>query len=130
MARGGPGVTEGRGAIRRKAGTLVRQVQAHPTLAKVNLDGRWHAHGCGRCGLRYADSCDDSLDDGVCASCRGGRPRPLWDRNSDPALCCLEESRLATVEQRRTYLLVGQSTWWICQVCKRTHPYNPKKESE
>lgn len=99
-----------------------------PKPAEVNLSGSPHAHRCVRCGLRYEDSCDDSPTDGECTPCRGERPRPPWYRGRDPVACCLERSRLATRDDIRLYRLAGQAEWWICQACKRTHPYNPKEK--
>ena len=85
-----------------------------------------HAHRCkGVCEGRYEDRCDNPWQDEVCPPCRNGYAWSLWRVNSLPAPCCPRHSRLATADERADHSLAGESTWWICVQCKRTHPFDP-----
>lgn len=87
-----------------------------------------HAHACVECGERYEDNCQDSPTDGACTACRTGNPWPPWRTSRLPADCCIEQSALATKDDRALYRLGGAVDWWICKKCKRTHPYDPKEK--
>lgn len=109
---------------------MAASVKTIPTLLK-QLAGRHHAHGCAQCNLRYTDCCNTPGQDGRCITCRGGRHgRALWDENADPVSCCRAYSREVTIDQRARYDLAGTRSWWICQVCARTHPYMPVSVEE
>lgn len=95
--------------------------------AQPRLGGSPHAHACLQCGERYEDACETSAEDDICASCRHGHPWPFWRTSRLPQTCCRSNSRKATKDDRSTYRLGGQATWWICLTCKRTHPYDPKE---
>lgn len=81
-----------------------------------------HAHGCRRCRTRYEDSCPQRDEDDLCITCRGGFGWQLLIQNRAPKPCCIH-SRLATKQEKQTYLLAGRSNWQICPTCRRTHPF-------
>ncbi len=97
-------------------------------MASKKLFGRLHAHGCRDCHTRYEDACIAPDQDGRCTACRGGRPWQLLIENARPKTCCIDQSRLASKDDRATYRLAGTHLWWICTSCKRTHPYDPKTD--
>lgn len=99
-----------------------------PTLLN-QLTGKHHAHGCYDCGCRYTDACQKPGEDGRCISCRSGHERAMWDVSSDPASCCYEYSKKATIEIRGAYALAGECQWYRCSVCSRTHPFKPELEA-
>lgn len=84
-----------------------------------------HWHGCQRCHTGYEDNCTTKTVDGLCIACRGGRAWQLLIDSRAPRPCC-QAARLVTKEQRETYRLAGGHLWFICPVCARTHPYDPK----
>lgn len=89
----------------------------------VELSGWWYA-GCPTCGLRMTVTemnrhCQD-------CSTLGPYGRPLWDRESDPKTCCLAFSEPITDKDTlQNYRCGGDTPWWLCSGCHRTHPYNP-----
>lgn len=87
-----------------------------------------HAHGCRRCRIRYTDTCDTRIDDGLCTGCRGGIVLQYLLDSIAPHHCCATNSRLATKEEKTSYALAGRSNWHICQTCRRTHPINPARK--
>lgn len=91
----------------------------------MSRTGTYHAHGCRRCRVRYADACDERRDDDLCTSCRGGIPQLL--NSYTPRDCCYATSRLVTKDERTSYALAGRSNWHICATCKRTHPAKPQR---
>jgi hypothetical protein len=92
------------------------------------LNGTWHAHGCSRCKTRYEDSCQTPEKDALCADCRSpGSGWTMLIENRSPKDCCFALSRVATKEELARYRLAGQSAWWICRACARTHPFQPKE---
>ena len=101
-----------------------------PTLL-AQLSGKHHAHGCSECSARYTDACLAPSVDARCQECRGStHGRPMWDVSGDPASCCYEYSKEATIEVRGAYQLAGERTWYRCSVCSRTHPRKPVGGSE
>lgn len=89
-----------------------------------------HAHRCPTCRARYEHlQCDDWSKDPECANCRYGTSWAIWRTTRLPQPCCLGGCRLVTAEEKRGHRLGGGSTWWICNRCKRTHPYEPKESS-
>ncbi len=90
-----------------------------------SFTGSRHAHGCRECNLRYEDACTTPKDDGLCTRCRGGRPWMLLIAHASPHDCCRERARLASKDERDIYRLAGAHLWFICALCKRTHPFNP-----
>lgn len=100
------------------------------------------AHGCLRCGWRYRESTRwlPAKENGLCARCRTGLPRPIWELSDAPALCCLTKSRQVRdkrmpgerVSERDSLDLGGplSSPWYLCDPdlggCGRTFPFrNP-----
>jgi hypothetical protein len=96
------------------------------TSVAAKMAGKYHAHGCSDCGLRYADACQYPLVNELCQLCRG-RERPLWERSTDPADCCFENSRLVGAVEASRFFLGGDTLWFKCRVCARTHPFDPKE---
>lgn len=100
-----------------------------PTLLK-QLSGRSHAHGCSECNNRYTDACTIPDIDARCQVCRGtSHGRPMWDESADPASCCYQHCKEATMQIRGVYGLAGTRTWYRCSVCSRTHPFKPELEA-
>jgi hypothetical protein len=97
-------------------------------LAGKSLSLHRHAHGCRSCHFRYEDACERPNLDGLCTTCRGGHAWQLLIVNAEPKQCCLDTARLATKEERDTYKLAGTHLWFICLTCKRTHPFDPRRD--
>jgi hypothetical protein len=88
--------------------------------------GKIHAHRCVDCGLRYEDPCWEPRTNGSCGCTLEHHTRPVWLRDRDPKDCCRLYSRLITdVTELEKYALAGNSDWWQCQHCFRSHPNNP-----
>lgn len=89
-----------------------------------------HAHRCPTCKERYEHTVGGDWDeDPECANCRYGTTWAIWRTNALPTReCCITTSRAATSEDVKTHRLGGRSTWWICDRCKRTHPYQPTRQ--
>jgi hypothetical protein len=99
---------------------------ARPRAARAKLKpGHLHRHGCVQCGQLYNDACSSPHDNARCQLCRTGYRRPLWERDMDPISCCRINSRKARTEDRDRYALGGETEWWLCRSCARTHPYDP-----
>ncbi len=97
-----------------------------PPTGKGPFDGDLHYHGCAVCSHLYEDCCTESGLDSICKDCMPHHfGRPSWERDRDPQPCCHHDSRPALPREIRSYRLAGLSTWWICDTCCRTHPYNP-----
>ncbi len=95
--------------------------------AEVELKGWWYA-GCAGCGLRTMTTHARVL----CQECSPLCPydRPLWDRASDPKTCCLLSSAPITeTSVLQNYRCGGDTPWWLCSGCHRTHPYDPQDPS-
>jgi hypothetical protein len=90
-----------------------------------------HWHACRRCRLTcYEDNCDTPPINALCTSCRGGRAWQLLVEGRKPRPCCREQARLVRKDEKATYRLAGDTLWFICPTCARTHPYDPKREPE
>jgi len=117
---------------RRKAGMAIKQ---HAPVAKkitrFKIEG-YHCHRCVLCGLRYSDWCADPWVNARCRDCAGQLyGRSIVDHNADPKDCCrTNECRPCTTQQRQSYRLAGETNWWICPVCCRTHPYQPSSRNK
>jgi hypothetical protein len=98
------------------------------TAARVAALRGVHSHGCVQCSAYYSDACADPLTNATCKDCLDGyvHGRPSWDRSNDPIECCRSQVRLATARQLNSFRLGGDGPWWICAVCNRTHPYDPR----
>lgn len=106
------------------------RVGAGGAVSKARLEALKgvHSHGCSGCSSYYTDACQTPLINQLCKDCRPDMPhgRPSWDRDRDPLPCCRAEVRLATAQQLLTFRLGGNTAWWICTSCVRTHPYDPR----
>jgi len=95
--------------------------------AQASLTGWWYA-GCPGCGRRMTTS-DNTK---VCQDCStlGPYGRPLWDRESDPKTCCfLYCAPITDPRVLQNYRCGGDTPWWLCSGCRRTHPYDPTDET-
>lgn len=96
-------------------------------MGKRSLVGSLHAHGCRQCHIRYQDACPTPAEDATCKGCRGLR---VWQLLIDGAAskdCCIATARLVTKDEKDTYRLAGSHLWFICTVCKRTQPHDPRR---
>jgi hypothetical protein len=89
--------------------------------------GKHHYHGCKRCHIRYDDACQNPEENELCAGCRGGKPWVELVENAMARPHCRSSARLADKDEISLYKLVGSAIWFICQVCKRTFPYDDPK---
>lgn len=89
-----------------------------------------HAHACTKCRHRYEDNCESEDVNSTCMGCRTGTRWQILFENRLPKDCCRQSSRLATKEEKKSYRLAGPKDWewWRCQMCGRTHPFNPNNE--
>lgn len=94
--------------------------------AKAKRTAHWH--GCTTCTDRYEDTCASAAIDGQCSTCRGLSSSRLLEDNRKPRDCCIARARLTTKEENKTYHLAGTRLWFICPVCSRPHPYDPKHQ--
>ena len=94
----------------------------------------YHAHGCTKCGGRYADRCDTPELNSKCMVCTHGHAPDQERRDREPKDCCRQHSVLIEdTDTLNRYSLAGPGPWWICKGphgCARTHPMNPKKEHQ
>lgn len=110
------------------ARTKVRTAVSTPKSRRAKLP-RFHAHGCVKCKQRYTDTdCADPYVNGSCISCRTGHPVSTLRAGMLPVGCCIERSvRVTDVDTLSQYALGGPGPWYQCQVCKRTHPFDPSQ---
>jgi hypothetical protein len=92
----------------------------------------YHAHGCTKCRLRYADRCDTPARNALCMGCTHGHDRTFEQLSRDPKDCCKAHSKVMndSAELNR-YALGGDTDWYQCtglHGCYRTHPHDPTKE--
>lgn len=111
---------------RKARGLRPGEVSGVAPAKAFKLTGR-HGHACLVCGLRYSDNCQDPWRNARCADCDETRMygRAAWDVDSDPKDCCRDRFREATEAERRMHSCGGETAWWICVGCCRTHPYQP-----
>jgi hypothetical protein len=112
---------------------MARHVAKTSTVVRASKTRRvpkgGHAHGCVSCSKRYEDGCETPLVNAYCSECRKvPHPRPVWQTNSDPIGCCYENSRLMGVEVMFQFSLGGDTDWYRCRSCSRTHPFNPQEK--
>lgn len=88
-----------------------------PTFSVYTFKGKRHYHGCIHCKNRYCCSCYSPELDDVCTDCRQDRSTFI-QMGERPRECCVNR-RLATKDDRSTYLLAGPGPWWMCRVCSR-----------
>ncbi len=111
-----------------RPGQLSGKTPAKVTDAQLaNLT--WYYRGCTTCGVRFCVIATNAHS--TCQDCRLklegiGTGRPLWDRNGDPAPCCLTARLIDDADTLVAYRCAGPTLWWQCHTCKRCHPYNPK----
>lgn len=107
-----------------------RKPTSDATLRK--MAGALHYHACRGCGHRYSCSCTTPGTNGRCQVCREVRPqvRPLWDRSSDPAECCIDNCEQVTdTDLIARYQLAGPGPWFQCRTCKRAHGRLPRSRT-
>lgn len=119
--------------MKRKAGMVIKQ---HAPVARqvkrFKIEG-YHCHRCQECERRYSDYCADPWMNARCRDCAGQMyGRSIVDGNAEPAECCRRPGALrpCTTAQRQAYRLAGETSWWICRTCCRTHPYQPSSSKE
>lgn len=100
----------------------------NPSAPPASAIPKLHAHGCITCGNRYMDACSNKLENDTCTPCRTGAEPVLWDAARFPQDCCKKPGacRMMVGDEIARYALGGNSVWYQCRVCFRTHPFkNP-----
>jgi hypothetical protein len=108
--------------------TLVQVQAAKRSPLAFNKPGKFHAHRCIDCNLRYEDACHEPRVNATCGCKTRLHNRPVWLRDKDPQECC----RLYSVEVTdpvilERYALGGDTPWFMCQTCFRSHPVDPRE---
>lgn len=94
------------------------------------LAGRVHAHACTQCSRRYCDACRDPRTNDRCRDCsHAPYGRSTWDIGGDPMACCRVHCAPATQEDMEIHRCAGDTPWWLCRQCHRTHPYDPTTDT-
>jgi hypothetical protein len=88
----------------------------------------FHYHACIICRGRYGDACATRQHNGKCNACLSGITS-TYAYTLQPVPCCRRSSRPVVTEEIARYKLAGPGPWFICGTCRRTHSYNPSKES-
>lgn len=90
------------------------------------LKNTLHRHGCITCHDRYDDACATPAVNAQCLNCVTGRPvrMAILMLGQMPKDCCRVHCRRPTKDERERYSLAGDAPWFICSVCKLTHPFD------